>query len=172
MEKPAILGGEPVTRRKIPFIKIMISDEEKEAVSEILRSKIFVNGPYTKLLEEKFARYIGTKHAIAVSNGTDALILSYIALGINLGAKVITTPLTFIATASTILHVGAIPIFGDVKQDGTLDPSYIANIDDSFSAITVVHLFGYPVDIDEFISIAREYDCFLIEDAAHAHGAE
>jgi len=172
LDKPAILGGQPVTKKKIPFTKISISEDERMVVEEILRSKVFVNGPYTKLLEKEFANYIGAKYAIAVSNGTDALMLSYLALGINMHDKVVTTPLTFISTASTILHVGAIPLFADVKEDGNLDPNAVSNIKESFSAITIVHLFGYPADMNEFISIAKERDCFIIEDAAHAHGAE
>ncbi len=173
MEKPAILGGSPVTKDKIPFVKISPLPEELDVVEEIIRSRIFVNGPYTRLLEQEFARYLGVKHAIAVSNGTDALFLSYIALGIGFGDKVVTTPVTFIATASTILHVGAIPLFCDVKMDGNIDPDKIHEIrSDGFSAITVVHLYGKPVDMSQMIKIAKERGCFIIEDAAHAHGAK
>ena len=172
MDKPAILGGQPVTRQKIPFTKVHISNEEIDAVNEVMRSKRLVNGEYTKLLEKEFARYVGTKYAISVSNGTDALFLAYIALGIGFNDKVVTTPLTFIATASTILHVGAVPIFVDVQRDsGNINPREIAKLSTDFSAITVVHLYGNPVDMEEVIKIAREKGCYVVEDAAHAHGA-
>ncbi|MEX0568995.1 MAG: DegT/DnrJ/EryC1/StrS family aminotransferase, partial [Candidatus Njordarchaeota archaeon] len=123
------------------------------------------------LLEKEFARYVGVKYAIAVSNGTDALFLSYLALGITFSSKVVTTPLSFIATASTIVHAGAVPLFSDVCEDGNLDPDDILKLDDDYSAITVVHLFGKPAAMDDFVKIAREKGCYLIEDAAHAHGA-
>ncbi len=171
MNKPALIGGEPVTKRKIPFTKIVLTDDEIHAVNKILETKRFVNGEYTKLLEQEFARYVGTRYAIAVSNGTDGLFLSFLALGITFGSKVATTPLTFIASASTILHTGAIPIFADVLPDGNLDPSKVSEIED-LDAICLVHLYGLPVDFDEFQKISVERDIPIVEDASHAHGAE
>ncbi len=172
MDKPAILGGVPVTKEPIPFTKIIMTNDEKKAVEDVIRSKIFVNGKYTKMLEKEFARYISVKHAIAVSNGTDALFLSYLALGIGFNDKVITTPLSFIATVSSIMHSGAIPIFADVKLDGNLDPDSVSQVQDDFSAITIVHLYGKPADMRDFLQIAHEHNAYIIEDAAHAHGAE
>ena len=171
MDRPAILGGDPVTRKSIPFTRIYISDEEIKAVKDVLRSRIFVNGPYTEELEREFAKYIGAKHAIAVSNGTDALFLSYIALGIGYGDRVATTPITFIATVSTIIHVGSVPVFCDVDVDSNLNPCEIPTRTEGLKAIVPVHLYGKPARMDEVVRIARENELYVIEDAAQAHGA-
>lgn len=171
LEKPAILGGEPTTKKKIPFTQIVMADDEIRAVNEILKKKIFVCGEYTELLEREFARYVGTKHALAVSNGTDGLFLSLLALDITFGSRVVTTPLTFVASASTIIHAGAVPIFVDVLPDGNLDPSKVSEVE-NFDAICLVHLYGLPVDFDEFQRISTEKSIPIIEDASHAHGAE
>ncbi|MHA1608908.1 MAG: DegT/DnrJ/EryC1/StrS family aminotransferase [Candidatus Njordarchaeales archaeon] len=174
MEKPAILGGKPVSKEKIPFAKVIIREEEKKAVEEILREGSLAGGEYIKKFEKAFAEFIGAKHAISISNGTDALFLSYLALGISFGAKVLTTPITFVATASTIIHAGAIPFFADVLNDANLDPKSVQEMfrKQKFDAITVVHMYGKPVEMDEIKEIARENNAFIIEDAAHAHGAE
>ncbi|MCR8487505.1 MAG: DegT/DnrJ/EryC1/StrS family aminotransferase [Crenarchaeota archaeon] len=169
--KPAILGGEPVTKRKIPFTQIVLTDDESQAISDVLKTKNFVCGDYTELLEREFARYVGTKHAIAVSNGTDGLFLSFLALDITFGSRVVTTPLTFVASASTILHTGAVPVFVDVLPDGNLDPRKVSEVD-NFNAICLVHLYGLPVDFDDFQRISVERGIPIIEDASHAHGAE
>lgn len=169
-KKPAILGGEPTAKNPIPFTKVEIGDEEKRAVQEILESKWFVNGPYTEKLEKEFARYVGTKYALAVSNGTDGLFLAYLALGLTFRKKIFTTPLTFIATASTIIHTGAIPIFGDVDNYGNLKVPSEENAD--IDGISIVHLYGYPIDFDSFKEVVENLGVPLIEDASHAHGAE
>ena len=171
VDRPAILGGEPVARSRIPFTRIIIGEEEKKAVEEILRSRLFVNGPYTRLLEEEFARYVGVKHAVATSNGTTALFLAYLALGLGFGSRIATTPLTFIATASTILHIGGVPLFADVDEYGNLDPCLVEELEE-LDAVVVVHLYGLPADMNGFDRISRARNCYIIEDAAHAHGAE
>lgn len=173
-DKPAILGGTPISSKKIRFTEIIVGEEEKQAVQEIIDSKQFVSGDYLDKFEKEFARFIGTKHAISISNGTDALFLSYIALGLTFSKKIITTPLTFVASASTIIHAGAIPYFADVDNDFNLSPESIREIikRDKMDAITVVHMYGNPVDMDEIMFIAKEHDLLVIEDAAHAHGAE
>ncbi len=173
-EKPAILGGEPVSRKPIRFTEIIIGEEEKKAVMEILESKQFASGDYVGKFEREFARFIGVKHAISISNGTDALFLAYVALGITFGRKVITTPLTFVATASSIIHAGAIPYFADVEWDSNISPREISKMvkEEKFDAITVVHTYGKPVKMDEILEIARENGMYVVEDAAHAHGAE
>ncbi len=174
IDKPAILGGKPVSDKKIRFTEILIGEEEKRAVEEIVRSKQFVSGEYLTKFEKEFSSFVGTKHAIAVSNGTDALFLSYLALGLTFNKKVLTTPLTFVASASTIIHAGAIPYFVDVGEDSNISPSAVERglASNKFDAITVVHMYGKPVKMDEIKSIAKEEGLLVIEDAAHAHGAE
>ena len=160
-------------KKEFKFVDILIGEEEKKAVLEILENKEFAYGKYVDLLEKEFARYIGTKYALAVSNGTDGLFLANLALGLTFKKKVLTTPMTFIATASSILHAGAIPIFSDVKNDSNMDPDYTRKIikNEKIDGISVVHLYGKPVDIDIFKELTDEYDIPLIEDASHAHGA-
>ncbi len=172
--KPAILGGKPVSDKKIRFVEITIGDEEKRAVEEIMESKQFVSGEYLEKFEKEFARFIGTKYALAVSNGTDALFLSYLALGLTFSKKIVTTPLTFVASASTIIQAGAIPYFADVNNDFNISPSSIREVieKEKIDAITVVHMYGKPVEMNEIAEIAKENDLLIIEDAAHAHGAE
>ena len=174
-EKPAILGGEPITRKPIKFVEIIIGEEEKRAVLEIIERKEFVSNEFIEKLEKEFARFVGTKYALAISNGTDALFLSYLALGISFHDFVITTPLTFVATASTIIHVGAIPIFADVDKDSNLSPHATSEVIPKYKkeikGITVVHTYGKPVEMEKFSEIAQENDLYLIEDASHAHGA-
>jgi len=174
LHKPAILGGEPVSKKKIRFAKIFVGDEERKAIEEILREGSLVSGAYLEKFEKEFARFIGAKHAIAVSNGTDALFLSYLALDLTFGSRVLTTPFTFVATASSIIHAGSIPLFADVLEDGNLDPASVEKMfsREKIDAITVVHMYGKPVEMDEIRRIAREKGALVIEDAAHAHGAE
>jgi len=174
LDKPAIFGGEPVAKKPIKFTEIIIGDEEKRAIMEILETKQFVSGDYITKFEKEFAAFVGAKYAISISNGTDALFLAYLALGITFGNYVITTPLTFVATASSIIHAGAIPLFADVEDDGNLSPKSIEKVMDTYSAnaITVVHMYGKPAKMDEILEIARERNSYVIEDAAHAHGAE
>ncbi len=171
MEKPAILGGPPITKRPIPFTKIIIGEEESEAVREVITSRRFVGGKYTRILEKEFARYIGVKHAIAVSNGTDGLFLANLALDLTFGKEIATTPLTFISTASAIVHTGAIPIFVDVLPDGNINPDELSRLD-RCDGITIVHLYGNPVEFNEIRQYAEEQGVPIIEDASHAHGAE
>lgn len=173
-EKPAILGGKPVSHKKIKFVELIISEEEKRAVQEILEKKTFASGEYVEKFEKEFASFIGSKYAVSISNGTDALFLSYVALGLTFGKKIITTPLTFIATASSIVHAGAIPYFVDVERDHNISPSAIRELvkKEKIDGITVVHMYGKPVKMDEIREIAEEKDILIVEDAAHAHGAE
>ncbi len=174
MDKPAILGGEPVSKKPIRFTEILLTQEEKEAVMECLDARHLTSGEYIEKFEKAFAQFIGVRHALAISNGTDALFLSYLALNLTFKKKIITTPLTFIATASSIIHAGAIPIFADVENDGNISPESVRSImkKEEISAITVVHMYGKPVKLEEFKEICNEAGIPLIEDAAHAHGAE
>ena len=135
---------------RISIAQPQISDEEVAEVSRVLRSGMIASGPETKLFEEEFARFVGTKYACAVNNGTSALSLSLSALGIGPGDEVITTPLTFVATANSILSCGARPVFADIEEDCfNLSPdSVMGAITERTRAIMPVHLYGLPAEIN------------------------
>ena len=158
----------------IPVAKPLVGEEEKRAVLEVLDSGQLAQGGKVEAFEKAFAAYIGTKHAIAVNSGTAALIVALQAHGIGPGDEVITTPFSFIATATSILACGARPVFVDIDPfDLNLDPDKIEDaITESTKAIMPVHLYGHPARIDEIRRICDENDLALIEDAAQAHGAE
>ena len=158
----------------IPISKPFIGEAEKKAVLEVLDSGMLVQGPRTARLEEKFAAACGVKHAVATSSGTTALHVALLAHGIGEGDEVITTPFTFIASANSIIYVGARPVFVDVEE-GTfnINPALIeAAITPKTRAILPVHLYGYPCDMDAIMGIARRRNLMVIEDAAQAIGAE
>lgn len=142
-------------------------------INEILSEQKLVLGKYCGLLEKTIAEYIGVKYAITCANGTDALILSLMALGIRHGDEVITTPYTFFATASSIALVGARPVFVDVKKDDlNIDPELIERaITEKTRAIIVVHLFGKLCDMDKIIKIGKTNKVPVIEDMAQSLGA-
>ncbi|MGB9881235.1 MAG: DegT/DnrJ/EryC1/StrS family aminotransferase [Methanomassiliicoccales archaeon] len=157
---------------RIPLSKPVITDEMIEAAIYALRNERLVLGESVYRFEEAFARYIGTDYAISVSSGTAALTLSLLALNIK-NQEVITTPLSFIATANSVVHAGGIPRFSDVSdQDFNLNPDEIPKtISKKTSTILPVHLFGYPCQMDEICEIARARELRIVEDAAQAHGA-
>ena len=159
---------------KIPFAKIYVGDEEKKVILDVLESGMLASGEYIDRLEKEFARYVGAKYAVAVSNGTDGLFLAYLALGLTFKKCVVTTPITFIATASTIIHTGAVPIFADVDKHGNLDGYKVRDLlrDKRCHGVSIVHLYGRPVDFDIFKEVSEEFNVPIIEDASHAHGAE
>lgn len=154
----------------IVFGSPLIGQEEIEAVTETLRTCWLGTGPRTKEFEEKIAEYTGAKHAIAVSSCTAALHLSLVALGIGQGDEVITTPMTFAATANSVAHTGATPVFVDCQRDTlNLDPAGVeAAITERTKAILPVHFAGRALDMDALTAIAKKHDLHLIEDAAHA----
>ncbi|MEG3224232.1 MAG: aminotransferase DegT [Methanobacteriales archaeon Met13] len=157
----------------IPIARPIIGEEEIEEVVSVLKSGIIAQGPRVAEFEEKFAEYVGVKHAVAVSSGTTALHLAMLAAGVGEGDEVITTPFSFAATGNCILYVGARPVFVDIDpKTYNLDPKQIENaITDKTKAILPVHLYGQPADMDEINRIADEHDMVVIEDAAQAHGA-
>ena len=157
----------------IPIAKPLIGDEEIEEVVKVLKSGFIAQGPKVAEFEEKFAEYIGVKHAVATSSGTTALHTALLALGIKAGDEVVTTPFTFAATSNSVLYVGAKPVFVDVNPETyNIDPEKIAEaITDKTKAIMPVHLYGQPADMDPIREIADENDLKVIEDAAQAHGA-
>ena len=174
MEKLAINGGEPVRKNKIFYGKQWVSEEDIEAVAEVLRGDYVTCGPYVTALERKLEEYTGAKHAVAVSNGTAALHCACIAAGIGPGDEVITTPITFAASANCALYCGAMPVFADINPDTyNIDPKSIREkITDRTRAIVAVDFTGQAVELDEIRAICDEYRLILIEDAAHSIGTE
>ena len=136
-------------------------------------SGAFILGPEVNAFEEEFARYVGVPHAVSVANGTDALILALMALGVGAGDEVITTPYSFFATAEVISRVGATPVFVDIEPDYfNLDPQEIEEkISSKTKAILPVHLFGSPANMIEIQKIADQYGLAVVEDCAQACGA-
>lgn len=159
--------------RYIPFNLPEIGEEEIREVVDVLRSGWLTTGERTFRFERDFRAYSGAKHALALSSGTAALHLPLAALGIGPGDEVITTPLTFCATVTCILHMGATPVLADVGPDGNIDPASIARrITSRTKAIMPVHLAGMPCRMDAIWNLARRHKLFVIEDAAHAAGAQ
>ncbi|RLC84465.1 MAG: aminotransferase DegT [Chloroflexi bacterium] len=158
----------------ISIAKPLIGDEEKQAVLEVLDSGMLAQGPRVKAFEEAFAEMCGVRHAIATSSGTTALHVALLAHSIGPGDEVITTPFTFIASANSILYVGARPVFVDIDPATfNIDPAQIeAAITPRTKAIMPVHLFGLPCDMEPIMALARARDLVVIEDACQAHGAE
>lgn len=157
----------------IPIAKPNIGKREKELVMEVLNSGMLVQGPKVAALEDIFAEICEVKHAIATSSGTTALHLALLAHGIGEGDEVITTPFTFIASASSILFTGAKPVFVDIDEDTfNIDPDLIeAAITPRTKAILPVHLYGYVCDMDAIMDIAERHHLVVIEDACQAVGA-
>ena len=156
------------TTRKtfLSFQPPAIGDEEIEAVAETLRSGWLTTGPRAAELEERFAEYVGARHAIALSSGTAALHLSVLALGVGPGDEVITTPITWPATANVIVHAGATPVFVDVQEhDLNIDPALAREaVTERTKAVLPVDLAGQPCDLDPLLELGLP----VIDDAAHA----
>lgn len=159
---------------KINIASPQIGREEIQAVTAVLKSGMLAQGPKVKEFEEKFAKFIGTKFAIATSSGTTALEVALRAHGIGPGDEVITTPFTFIASANSILYTGARPVFVDIEEGSyNIDPDKIEKaITRKTKAIMPVHLYGNPADMTKIMAIARKHKLAVIEDACQAHGAE
>jgi perosamine synthetase len=164
----------PAAASPVPIARPDIGDEEIAAVSEVLRSGMLAGGKRVAELEERFAAFIGTRHAIAVSNGTVAEMCVFAGLGLGPGDEVITVGHTFNATVSAILYTGATPVFIDIERDTyVMDAKRIeAAITPRTRAICPVHLFGLPADMDMIVSIADRHGLAVVEDACQAHGAE
>lgn len=154
----------------IPFHRPWIGEEEEREVLETLRSGWLTTGPKTKMFERQFADYVGAEHAVGLNSCTAALHLALLAHGVGQGDEVITSPITFSATANVIEMVGAKPVFVDVKDDTlNLDPSLLESaISPQTRAVIPVHFAGHPCDMDAIDAIARRHNLVVIEDAAHA----
>lgn len=159
----------------IPISKPAIGSREKQLVLDALDSGwVSSIGKYIDQFEANFARYCGTEHAVAVSNGTTALHLAFAALGLRAGDEVIIPDLTFVATANAVAYVGATPVLADIDAETLcLDPVSVKSlISPRTKAIVPVHLYGHPADMDALTEIAEAHGLDIIEDAAEAHGAE
>lgn len=157
----------------IPYGKQTIDQDDIQAVVDVLQSDFLTTGPKIAEFEQIVADYVGAKYAVAISNGTSALHAACFAAGIEPGDEVITTPLTFAASANCVLYCGGTPVFADVDpKTYNIDPEDIRRkITDRTKAIIAVHLAGQPCDMDAIHSIAREHGLIVIEDGAHALGS-
>lgn len=155
-----------VRTTQLGFQPPSIGEEEIEAVADALRSGWLTTGPRAALLEERMAEYLEAKHVLAVASGTAAMHLALVALGIKEGDEVITTPITWPATANVVIHAGATPVFVDVREgDLNIDPELVAAaVTERTKAIMPVHLAGQPCDLDPIWELGIP----VIEDAAHA----
>ena len=152
------------------------TQEEADAVSQVLLSnKVnYWTGTECREFEKEFAAWAGTDYAVALANGTLALDVALQAMGIGEGDEVIVTPRSFIASVSTVVNAGAMPVFADVEADtGNLSARTIApHITDKTKGIICVHLAGWPCDMDEIMALAKQHNLWVIEDCAQAHGAK
>ncbi|MBU7017892.1 MAG: DegT/DnrJ/EryC1/StrS family aminotransferase [Theionarchaea archaeon] len=155
----------------IPIGQPFVGEEEIDAVKTVLKSGRLTSGPQLEKFEEEFSSYIGVNHAVCMNSGTSALLCALLAQ--NLKGEVLTTPFSFISSASAIVFAQCSPVFVDIKDDYTIDeekiPEYITS---KTVAILPVHLYGNPCNMKVLVEIAEDYDLFLVEDACQAHGAE
>lgn len=166
------MGGRRVTLVDFPAQYAAEKDDILRTVDEVLSGGMWVGGPAVDGFENAVAEYCGTKHAIAVNSGTDALILGLEAIGIGPGDEVITPPNSFISSTSCIVRVGATPVFVDVRPDQNIDPTLIeAAITPKTKAIMPVHLTGRIADMGPIMAIAQRHGLKVIEDAAQAIGS-
>lgn len=160
--------------RYVSVAEPIIGDEERDNLNKVLDSGRFLQGPMVEEFERRWADFVGTEHAIAVSNGTTAIQLSLNALGLEPGDEVIVPSLTFGSTATAVVHQAGVPVFGDIDREiYTLDHSDLDRcLTDRTVAIIPVHLYGHPAEMDEIISFADVHELAVVEDAAQAHGAK
>jgi len=181
MSKLAVKGGTPVAPGGLRINWPIFGDEEKKALLEVLESGKWWRGAYKDPSESKvgqfeteFCRYLGVKYGVAVTNGTAAIELALKAAGVEAGDEVIVPAVTFIATATAVLAVNAVPIFVDIDPETyQIDPEKAEEaITEKTKAILPVHYGGYPADMDRIMEIAEDHDLLVVEDCAEAHGSE
>ena len=159
---------------KLPYAKQWINQQDIDAAVRTLGSDRITQGPALDDFEKKLANYCGARYAVAVSNGTAALHLASLALGLKKGCEVITTPISFLATSNAVLYANAKPVFADVDaQTVNLSPEEVVKkINKNTAAIYPVHFGGLPCDMEALHAIAKKYRLFVVEDASHALGAK
>ena len=170
----ALLGGSPTVTRRPPDWPIF-DDSDRNALNAVMESRVW--GGYHETvaeLERQFAAYHGCAHGIALVNGTVSLEIALSAAGIKPGDEVIVPPITFVASAAAIARIGAVPVFVDIDPETiNLDPEKVADhINERTRAMVVVHFAGHPADLDRLTEICDQRGLVMIEDCAHAHGAE
>lgn len=172
--KLAIHGATPVRENMLAYGKQTIDNDDIKAVTDALKGDLITTGPTTALFEDAVAKYISSKYAVAVSNGTAALHAACFAAGIKKGDEVITTAMTFAASANCVLYQKAKPVFADIDpKTYNIDVASIEKqITKKTKAIIPVDYTGQPADLDEIMHLADKYDLIVIEDAAHSIGAE
>lgn len=170
---PAIEGGSPVRDAYLPYARPWTDRNDIQAVTDVLRTAWLTTGPMVEKFEQRFANYTDAWFAVAVSSGTAALHAATFAAGIKPGDEVITTPLTFAASANCVLYQGGIPVFADVDSTTlNISPEKVGEcITSKTRAIVAVDYAGMPGDLSKLRDIARRHNLVLIEDAAHALGA-
>ena len=158
----------------IPYGRQSISEEDIQAVVDVLRSDYLTTGPKVAEFENIVANYVGAKYAVAVSNGTAALHIACLAAGIQPGDEVIVSPITFAASANCVLYCGGKPVFADIKPDTyNIDPEDIERkITSKTKAIIAVHYTGQPCEMDEITAIAKKHNLVVIEDGAQVISGE
>jgi perosamine synthetase len=174
LETLAIHGGTPVRETLLPYGRQSLDDEDIQAAIEVLKSDWLTTGPKVGEFEERFAAWVGAKHAVSFSSGTAALHASAYATGLKSGDETITTPMTFCATANCVLYQGATLVFADVSADTlNLDPGEVSKkISSRTKALIAVDYAGHPADLAALRDLAAQHGLVLIEDACHALGAE
>ena len=174
MEELAILGGKPVREKKIYYGRQCVDESDIQVVADVLRGPYITCGPYVAKAERELEKVIGVKHAVVCSNGTAALHCACIAAGIGPGDEVITTPMTFAASANCAVYCGAKPVFADIDPETyNIDPQSIRDhITPKTKAIVAVDFTGQAVKSREIRNICNEFGLVFIEDAAHAIGTK
>lgn len=172
MDKPAICGGKPIRDTKIFYGHQYIDDADIQAVVDVLKSDYLTCGPKIGELERKLCEVTGAKYAVACSNGTAALHMACQAAGIGPGDEVITTPITFAASANCALYCGARPVFADINEETyNIDPANVeALTGEKTRAVVAVDFTGQSVELDRLLAHCRENNLVLIEDGAHVIG--
>lgn len=174
MEKPAICGGSPVRETKLYYGHQYIDEADIQAVVEVLKSDYLTCGPKIGELEEKLCQLTGAKYAVACSNGTAALHLACMAAGVKEGDEVITTPITFAASANCALYCGARPVFADINEETfNIDPESVElHTGEKTKAVVAVDFTGQSVELDRLLSHCHKHGLVLIEDGAHVIGTK
>lgn len=170
---PAIRGGDPIFPHTVGYGSQAIGESEQEAVLEALNSSYITRGPRVSQFESAVADFVGVEYAVAVTSGTAALHLAGLAAGLGPGDEVLTTPLTFTATANLACHAGAEPVFVDVREDTrNLDPDALErHVTEDTRAVVPMHYAGHPCRIDEILDFADRHDLAVVWDACHAFGS-